>query len=144
MHTDYFKKIFWILFDLVEQSNKSKDLWQTTILISETIRTLKNECIITGDKEMFVSKKKYLALEKEFRDWKEGRKKTLFEQAGIYPPETIATLTEENRLLHQNNISLSEELEKYKKLYSDEVFNTIVLRDIIKNMEAKNNAESSN
>ena len=93
---------------------------------------------------MFVSKKKYLALEKEFRDWKEGRKKTLFEQAGIYPPETIATLTEENRLLHQNNINLSEELEKYKKLYSDEVFNTIVLRDIIKNMEAKNNAESSN
>ena len=66
---------------------------------------------------MFVSKKKYLALEKEFRDWKEGRKKTLFEQAGIYPPETIATLTEENRLLHQNNIGLSEELEKYKKLY---------------------------
>lgn len=93
---------------------------------------------------MFVSKKKYLALEKEFRDWKEGRKKTLFEQSGVYPPVTIATLTEENRLLHQNNISLSAELEKYKKLYSDEVFNTIVLRDIIKNMEAKNNAESSN
>jgi hypothetical protein len=88
---------------------------------------------------MFVSKKKYLALEKEFRDWKEGRKKTLFEQAGIYPPETIAILTEENRLLHQNNISLSEELEKYKKLYSDEVFNTIVLRNIIKNMEGNQN-----
>ena len=88
---------------------------------------------------MFVSKKKYLALEKEFRDWKEGRKKTLFEQTGIYPPETIAILTEENRLLHQNNINLSEELEKYKKLYSDEVFNTVVLRDIIKNMENNKN-----
>ena len=84
---------------------------------------------------MFVSKKKYLALEKEFRDWKEGRKKTLFEQAGIYPPETIATLTEENRLLHQNNINLSEELEKYKKLYSDEVAKGIVLANALKRME---------
>lgn len=84
---------------------------------------------------MFVSKKKYLALEKEFRDWKEGRKKTLFEQAGIYPPETIAAMTEENRLLHQNNISLSEELEKYKKLYSDEVFKRIVLTDALKRVE---------
>jgi hypothetical protein len=34
---------------------------------------------------------------------------------------------------------LSEELEKYKKLYSDEVFNTIVLRNIIKNMEGNQN-----
>lgn len=84
---------------------------------------------------MFVSKKKYLALEKEFRDWKEGRKKTLFEQAGIYPPETIAAMTEENRLLHQNNINLSEELEKYKKLYSDEVFKRIVLTDALKRVE---------
>lgn len=84
---------------------------------------------------MFVSKKKYLALEKEFRDWKEGRKKNLFEQAGIYPPETIAAMTEENRLLHQNNISLSEELEKYKKLYSDEVFKRIVLTDALKRVE---------
>lgn len=84
---------------------------------------------------MFVSKKKYLALEKEFRDWKEGRKKTLFEQAGIYPPETIAALTEENRLLCKNNISLSEELENYKKLYSDEVAKGIVLANALKRME---------
>ena len=84
---------------------------------------------------MFVSKKKYLALEKEFRDWKEGRKKTLFEQAGIYPPETIATLTEENRLLHQNNINLSEELEKYKKLYTDELQKRLELAEKIRTME---------
>ena len=57
-------------------------------------------------------------LEKDFRYWKEGRKKTLFEQAGIYPPETIATLTEENR-------RLQEELEKYKKLYSDGTYEQI-------------------
>ena len=89
--------------------------------------------------EMFVRKKKYLALEKEFRDWKEGRKKTLFEQAGIYPLETIATLTEKNRLLHQKNIRLSEELEKYKKLYLDEAVTTRVLKNIIKNMEGNKN-----
>ena len=70
----------------------------------------------------FVSKKKYISLQKEFDDWKEGRKKSLLEQAGIYPPEKIATLTEKNRLLHQKNIRLSEELEKYKKLYSDKVY----------------------
>ena len=51
MYTDYFKTIFWILFDLIEKSNKSKDLCQTTSLIADAIRELKEKNIIKDENE---------------------------------------------------------------------------------------------
>ena len=51
MYTDYFKTIFWILFDLIEKSNKSKDLGQTTSLIADTIRELKKKNILKDENE---------------------------------------------------------------------------------------------
>ena len=51
MYTDYFKTIFWILFDLIEKSNKSKDLGQTTSLIADAIRELKEKNILKDENE---------------------------------------------------------------------------------------------
>ena len=51
MYTDYFKTIFWILFDLIEKSNKSKDLGQTTSLIADDIRELKEKNILKDENE---------------------------------------------------------------------------------------------
>ena len=86
---------------------------------------------------MFVSKKKYLALEKEFRDWKEGRTKSLLEQAGVGSLDEFVMMAERNQTLHNKNSELSAELQKYKKIYVDELQKRIELADKLKSMEEK-------
>ena len=86
---------------------------------------------------MFVSKKKYLALEKEFRDWKEGRKKSLLEQAGVGSLEEFVMMAERNQVIYDKNSELSSELEKYKKLYTDELQKRVELADELKSIEEK-------
>ena len=86
---------------------------------------------------MFVSKKKYLALEKEFRDWKEGRKKSLLEQAGVGSLDEFVMMAERNQVLYDKNSELSAELEKYKKLYTDELQKIVALADKLKSIEEK-------
>ena len=86
---------------------------------------------------MFVSKKKYLALEKEFRDWKEGRKKSLLEQAGAGSLDEFVMMAERNQTLRNKNSELSAELQKYKKLYADELQKRVALADKIKSIEEK-------
>ena len=86
---------------------------------------------------MFVSKKKYLALEKEFRDWKEGRKKSLLEKAGVGSFDEFVMMAERNQTLYNKNSELSEELQKYKKLYVDELQKRIEFADKLKSMEEK-------
>ena len=86
---------------------------------------------------MFVSKKKYLALEKEFRDWKEGRKKSLLEKAGVGSFDEFVMMAERNQTLYNKNSELSAELQKYKKLYVDELQKRIEFADKLKSMEEK-------
>lgn len=86
---------------------------------------------------MFVSKKKYLALEKEFRDWKEGRKKSLLEQAGVGSLDEFVMMAERNQTLRSKNSELSAELQKYKNLYVDELQKRIELADKLKSMEER-------
>ena len=69
----------------------------------------------------FVSKKKYVSLQKEFDDWKEGRKKSLLEQAGVGSFDEFVMMAERNQTLYNKNSELSAELQKYKKLYVDEL-----------------------
>ena len=64
----------------------------------------------------FVSKKKYVSLQKEFDDWKEGRKKSLLEQAGVGSFDEFVMMAERNQTLYNKNSELSAELQKYKKL----------------------------
>ena len=85
----------------------------------------------------FVSKKKYVSLQKEFDDWKEGRKKSLLEQAGVGSLDEFAMMAEKNRILHGRISELSEELQKYKSLYADELQKRIELADKLKSMEEK-------
>ena len=86
---------------------------------------------------MFVSKKKYLALEKEFIDWKEGRKKSLLEKAGVGSFDEFVMMAERNQTLYNKNSELSAELQKYKKLYVDELQKRIEFADKLKSMEEK-------
>lgn len=85
----------------------------------------------------FVSKKKYLSLQKEFDDWKEGRKKTLFEQAGVVSCDEIVMMEERNQILYNKNSELLAELQKYKNLYVDELQKRIELADELNSMEEK-------
>ena len=85
----------------------------------------------------FVSKKKYLSLQKEFDDWKDGRKKSLLEQAGVGFFDEFVMMAERNQILCNKNSELSEELQKYKKLYVDELQKRIELADKLKSMEEK-------
>lgn len=86
---------------------------------------------------MFVSRKKYLALKKEFQDWKEGRKKSLLEQAGIGSLDEFAMMAERNQALYKKNSELSAELQKYKSLYADELQKRVELADKLRSMEEK-------
>lgn len=85
----------------------------------------------------FVSKKKYLSLQKEFDDWKEGRKKTLLEQTGAVFFDEIVMMEERNRILCNENSELFAELQKYKNLYVDEFQKRIELADKFRSMEEK-------
>lgn len=85
----------------------------------------------------FVSKKKYVSLQKEFDDWKEGRKKSLLEQAGVGSFDEFVMMAERNQTLYNKNSELSAELQKYKKLYVDELQKRIELADKLKSMEEK-------
>ena len=85
----------------------------------------------------FVSKKKYVSLQKEFDDWKEGRKKSLLEQAGVGSFDEFVMMAERNQTLYNKNYELSAELQKYKKLYVDELQKRIELADKLKSMEEK-------
>ena len=51
----------------------------------------------------FVSKKKYLSLQKEFDDWKEGRKKSLFERAGIGDFDVFIKMQKKSEMLYKEN-----------------------------------------
>lgn len=85
----------------------------------------------------FVSKKKYLSLKKEFDDWKEGRKKLLLERAGVGSFDEFVVMAEKNQTLYNKNSELSAELQKYKKLYVDELQKRIELADKLRSMEEK-------
>ena len=85
----------------------------------------------------FVSKKKYVSLQKEFDDWKEGRKKSLLEQAGVCSFDEFVMIAKRNQTLYNKNSELSAELQKYKKLYVDELQKRIELADKLKSMEEK-------
>lgn len=85
----------------------------------------------------FVSKKKYLSLQKEFDDWKEGRKKSLLERAGVGSFDEFVMMAERNQVLYDKNSELSSELQKYKKLYADELQKRIELADKLKSMEER-------
>ena len=85
----------------------------------------------------FVSKKKYVSLQKEFDDWKEGRKKSLLEQAGVGSFDEFVMMAERNQTLYNKNSELSAELQKYKKLYVDELQKRIELADKLKSIEEK-------
>ena len=85
----------------------------------------------------FVSKKKYVSLLKALDDWKEGRKKSLLEQAGVGSFDEFVMMAERNQTLYNKNSELSAELQKYKKLYVDELQKRIELADKLKSMEEK-------
>jgi hypothetical protein len=85
----------------------------------------------------FVSKKKYVSLQKEFDDWKEGRKKSLLEEAGVGSLYEFTMMAERNQALDKKNSELSAELQKYKILYVDELQKRIELADKLKAMEEK-------